>query len=190
MALLISAALAGCSSPHVTPHLGPTFPPPSSPAAYRSLPPATHKWSLAKVQCPTLTSTAAQQLGVSGKGTETRSSGHQDLIRIVECRWGPQDRSAVSVTAKLTVTVNQAGSDAGWQLDSRLFEPEPLAGVGEEAFVSQPLDLQGVQIDVRSGNASTRIRLLPATGAADGKAELRRAAAEIAGDVIDELVPA
>ena len=188
--LAASAALAGCSSPDVS-GIDSTIPTPSGQVASRSLPPVTHTWSVANVKCPELTVTAAQQLKVGGKGTETRSSGSEDFSRIVECRWGPEDRSATSVTAKLSVWANQAGADAGWQtVSTALVKPEPLAGVGEEAFVSQPLDLRGVQVDVRTGNAYATIHLVPATGAAGGDAELREAAAAIAGDIIDELVPA
>lgn len=75
-----------------------------------------------------------------------------------------------------------------WQtVTTALVKPEPLAGVGEEAFVSQPLDLQGLQVDVRTGNAYATIHLVAGNG---GDADLRAAAAGIAGDVIDELVPA
>lgn len=188
--VVAAAALAGCSSPDISP-IDSTIPTPSAPVASRSLPPATHKWSVANVRCPALTGAAAQQLKVAGKGTETRSSGSEDFSKIVECRWGPEDRSGTSVTAKLSVWADQAGADAGWQtVSTALVKPEPLAGVGEEAFVSQPLSLRGIQVDVRTGNAYATIHLIPATGAADGDAELREAAAAIAGDVIDELVPA
>ena len=92
------------------------------------------------------------------------------------------------MTAKLSVWADQAGADGGWQtISTALVKPEPLAGVGEEAFVSQPLNLRGVRVDVRTGNAYATIHLVPATG---GDADLRDAAAAIAGDVIDELVPA
>jgi hypothetical protein len=185
-----AAILAGCSSPDVPPVVS-TIPTPSGPVASRSLPSATHKWSVADVKCPELTVAAAQQLKVAGKGTEARSSGSEDFSKIVECRWGPEDRSAVSVTAKLSVWANQTGADAGWQtVSTTLVKPEPLAGIGEEAFVSEPLDLRGIQVDVRTGNAYATIHLVPSTGAAGGDAELREAAAAIAGDIIDELVPA
>lgn len=188
--LVAAAALAGCSSPDIAP-VDSTIPTPSGPVASRSLPPVTHRWSVADVKCPELTVTAAQRLRVGGRGTETRSSGSTDFSRILECRWGPEDRSAVSVTAKVSVWAEQAGADAGWQtVSTALVEPEPLAGVGEEAFVSQPLDLRGIQVDVRTGNVYATVHLVPATGAAGGDAELRAAAASIAGDVIDELVPA
>lgn len=187
--LVAAAVLAGCSSPHVSP-IDSTIPTPSGPVASRSLPPATHKWSVAQVRCPQLTVAAVQRLKLAGTGTETRSSGSGNFSRIVECRWGPADRSGTSVTAKLSVWANQAGADAGWQtVSTTLVKPEPLAGVGEEAFVSQPLDLRGIRVDVRTGNAYATIHLIPATGAAaDG--ELREAAAAIAGDVVDGLVPA
>ena len=143
------------------------------------------------MKCPELTDATAQQLKVAGKGTETRSNGSEGFSKIVECRWGPEDRSGTSVTAKLSVWAKQAGADAGWQtVSTTLVKPEPLAGVGEEAFVSQPLDLRGIQVDIRTGNAYVTIHLIPATGAADGDAELREAAAAIGADVIDELVPA
>jgi len=188
--LVAAAALAGCSSPEIPP-IDSTIPPPSGPVASRSLPPVTHMWSVASVKCPELTVAAAQRLKVGGRGTETRSSGSENFSKIVECRWGPEDRSGISVTAKLSVWANQAGADAGWQIVSTaLVKPEPLAGVGEEAFASQPLDLLGVQVDVRTGNAYATIHLVPAAGAAGGDAELREAAAAIAGDIIDELVPA
>jgi hypothetical protein len=185
--LVAAAALAGCSSPDVS-GIDSTIPTPSGPVASRSLPPVTHTWSVANVKCPELTVAAAQPLKVGGKGTETRSSGSADFSRILECRWGPEDRSATSVTAKLSVWANQAGADAGWQtVSTTLVKPEPLAGVGEEAFVSQPLDLRGIQVDVRTGNAYATIHLVPASG---GDAGLREAASAIAGDIIDELVPA
>ncbi|MFI7602342.1 hypothetical protein [Actinoplanes sp. NPDC049681] len=188
--LIAVAALAGCSSPDVSP-IDSTIPTPSGPVASRSLPPVAHKWSVAAVKCPELTVAAAQQLKVGGRGTQTRSTGSDDFSKIVECRWGPEDRSATSVTAKLSVWADQAGADAGWQtVSTALVKPEPLAGVGEEAFVSRPLDLRGVQVDVRTGNAYVTIHLIPAAGAAGGDAELREAAAAIAGDVIDDLVPA
>lgn len=185
--LAATAVLAGCSRPDIGP-IDSTIPTPSGPVASRSLPPVTHKWSVADVKCPELTVAAAQRLRVGGKGTETRSSGSDGFSKIVECRWGPEDRSGTSVTAKLSVWANQAGADAGWQaVATALVKPEPLAGVGEEAFVSAPLDLRGVQVDVRTGNAYATIHLVPATG---DNAEVREAAAAIAGDVIDELVPA
>jgi hypothetical protein len=188
--LVTAAALAGCSGPEVS-GIDSTIPTPSGPVASRSLPPVTHTWSVASVKCPELTVAAAQQLKVGGKGTETRSSGSGDFSRILECRWGPEDRNATSVTAKLSVWANQAGADAGWRtVSTALVKPEPLAGVGEESFVSQPLGLRGIQVDVRTGNAYATIHLVPATGAAGGDAELRAAAAAIAGDIIDELVPA
>ncbi|MEV4706200.1 hypothetical protein [Actinoplanes sp. NPDC049316] len=159
--------------------------------ASRSLPPVTHKWSVAGVKCPELTGAAGQRLKVGGEGTETRSTGSEDFSKIIECRWGPEDRSTISITAKLSVWANQAGANAGWQtVSTTLVKPQALAGVGDEAFVSQPLNLRGIQVDVRTGNAYATIHLVPAAGAAGGDAELRKAAAEIAGDIIDELVPA
>jgi hypothetical protein len=188
--LVVAAALAGCSSPHVAP-IDSTIPTSSVPLTSGSLPPVTHKWRVDDARCPALSVAAAQRLKVSGTGTETRSSGSGGFSKIVECRWGPEDRSAISVTAKLSVWANQAGADAGWQtVTAALNMSEQLAGVGEEAFVSQPLDLRGVQVDVRTGNAYATIRLIPAGSAPDGNGELRDAAAAIAGDVIDELVPA
>jgi hypothetical protein len=188
--LVAAAALAGCSSPDISP-IESTIPTPSGPVPSRSLPPVTHKWSVAGVKCPELTVAAAQHLKVGGRGTETRSTGSEDFSKIIECRWGPEDRSTISVTAKLSVWANQAGADAGWQtVSTTLVKPEPLAGVGEEAFVSRPLNLRGIQVDVRTGNAYAAVHLVPAAGAAGGDAELREAAAAIAGDVIDELVPA
>lgn len=185
-----AVALAGCSSPDISP-IDSAIPTPSGPVASRSLPPVTHRWSVTNVKCPELTVAAAQQFKVGGKGAVTRSSGSEDFSKIVECRWGPEDRSAISVTARLAVWANQAGADAGWQtVSTTLVKPESLAGVGEEAFVSQPLDRRGIQVDVRTGNAYATIHLVPATGAAGGDAELHEAAAAIAGDIIDELVPA
>ena len=180
------ATLAGCSNPDIAP-IDSTIPTPSGPVASRSLPPVTHKWSVAGLKCPELTVAAAERLKVGGQGTETRSGGSADFSKIVECRWGPAEPSATSVTAKLSVWANQAGADAGWRtISTTLVKPEPLAGVGEEAFVSQPLDLRGVQVDVRTGNAYATIHLVDAPGQAD----LREAAVAIAGDIIDDLVPA
>jgi hypothetical protein len=184
--------LAGCSKPGPDVSPLPTMSaPPGPPASQRSLPPATHKWSAATVTCPTTTAEAAHRLKIDGTATQTRASGDADLGRIVECRWGPDDYSATAMTVKLTVAGNQAGADAGWQfISTNLVKPQPLPGVGEEAFVSQPLDGRGIQVDVRSGNAYAVIHLIPATGAADGQAELREAAPALAADVLDDLVPA
>ena len=187
---LVAAALAGCAQPDVTPI--PTLAVPSHPpVTQRSLPPVTHKWSSATVTCPDLTGTTAAQLKLSGKGTQTRADGSDDIGRIVECHWGPADFSATSMTVKLNVAGNQGGADAAWQvISSTLYHPQPLPGVGEEAFVSDPLDARGVQIDVRTGNANVTIHLIPATGAADGNAALRTAAPELAAGAIAGLVPA
>ncbi|GAA2506303.1 hypothetical protein [Winogradskya humida] len=189
-ALSVTAVLAGCSSPSISP-IESTIPTPSGAVPSRSLAPATHKWSVADTKCPALAGDAAQQLKVSGEATVTRDDAVGDVSRVVECRWGPDDDSVTAVTAKVSVFGNQAGADAGWQTASTgLVEPEPLAEVGEEAFVSTPLDLRGVQIDVRTGNAYARVRVIPAKGATDGTDDLRVAAPKIAADVIDELVPA
>jgi hypothetical protein len=186
-ALVAAAALGGCSKPDLAP-----IPATSAPSqSARALPPATHKWSATALACPDLTGAAAARLKLTGKGTQTHASGSDDLGRTVDCRWGPADLSATSMTVKLTVAGNQAGADAGWQFtSSALVNPQPLPGVGEEAFVSDPLDGRGVQVDVRSGNANAAIHLIPATGAADGKAELREAAPELAAAAIAGLVPA
>lgn len=185
--LVLAAAAAGCSKPDLAPIRTTSAPS----AAQRSLPPVTHKWSAAAVACPDLTGAAAARLKLTGKGTQTHATGSDELGRTVDCRWGPDDLSATSMTVKLTVVGNQAGADAGWQFTSaNLQNPQPLPGVGEEAFVSDPLDGRGVQVDVRSGNANAAIHLIPATGAADGKAELREAAPELAAEAIAGLVPA
>jgi hypothetical protein len=181
--LVAAAALGGCSKPDLAPIPAASA---ASPEARRSLPPVTHKWSTTAVTCPDLTGAAADRLKLGGQGTQTHATGGS-----VDCRWGPDDFSATSMTVKLTVAGNQAGADAGWQFTSTtLVHPQPLPGVGEEAFVSDPLDGRGIQIDVRTGNASAAIHLIPATGAADGKAEVREAAPEIAATVIAGLVPA
>jgi hypothetical protein len=187
--LVAAAALAGCSKPDLAP-IPTTSAPAQSPASQRSLPPVTHKWSIAAITCPDLTTEAAVRLKIGGKGTQTHLSGDDDLGRTIDCRWGPDDFSATSMTVKLTVS-SQAGADAGWQFTSNnLTNPEPLPGVGEEAFVSRPADGRGTQVDVRSGNASVAVHLIPATGATDTAAELREAAPKLAADALDELVPA
>jgi hypothetical protein len=195
LAATIAAALSGCSSPDVPdvnthlPSSSASLPFPLPSAATRSVPPSTHKWKTDGLTCPQLTDSAAGALGISGAGKVTDSTAAKTVGNSIDCRWGPGDGTATTVTLHLDTSTSQAGADSAWQILSAPL-PMPLNGVGEQAFVSADTGSDEIQVALRSGNATLDIRLTPKKGDAKGETALRDAAAAIATDMLDVLVPA
>jgi hypothetical protein len=193
MAAAVAVALTGCSNPEVPdvntdlPSSGASLPLRS--ASTRPVPPATHKWKTDGLTCPRLTDPAAAAVGVSGVGKVTDSTDVTTVGNSIDCRWGPGDGTATTVTLHLNTSTSQAAADEEWQILSAAV-PEPLDGVGEQAFMSASTGSDETQVAVRSGNANLDIRLISKTGDAEAAGALRDAAAAIATDMLGALVPA
>jgi hypothetical protein len=195
LAAVTAATLASCSSPEVPdvnidlPSSSASLPVPLPSAATRSAPPATHKWKTDGLACPQLTDSAAGALGISGVGKVIDSTAAKTVGNSINCRWGPGDETATTVTLHLDTSTSQAAADAAWQILSAPL-PMPMNGVGEQAFVSADTGGREIQVAVRSGNATFDIRLTPKKGDAKGETATRDAAPAIATDMLNVLVPA
>ncbi|BFU42336.1 hypothetical protein [Krasilnikovia sp. MM14-A1004] len=190
-----AATMAGCAGPEIPdvrtdlPSSGTSRPNPLPSVLTRAVPPVTHKWRTSGLSCPHLTDSAASALGIRGVGRVTESTDVKTVGNSIDCRWGPGDGTASTVSLHLSTSTSQAGADAEWQILSAAL-PVPLNGVGEQAFISADTGSDSMQAAVRSGNANLDIRLTAKKGDAKGKGALRDAAAAIAADMLGSLVPA
>lgn len=195
VAAAIAVALAGCSSPQVPdidtdlPSTGVSAPLPLPSTVTRSVPPATHRWKTDGLTCPRLSDPPAAALGISGVGKITDSTDATTAGDSIDCRWGPGDGTAATVTLHLDTSTSQAAADAEWRILSAAL-PEPLKGVGEQAFMSADTGSDEIQVAVRSGNANLDIRLTGKKGNTENVDALRDAAAAIAADLLGVLVAA
>jgi hypothetical protein len=192
---MIALAVAGCSSPEVP---GVDTDLPSSGASHslalpsvttRPVPAASHKWKTDRLTCPRLTDSAAGALGIGGAGKVTDATDVKTVGNSIDCRWGPGDGTATTVSLHLNTSTSQAAADAEWQILSAAL-PDPLNGVGEQAYMAADTGSDETQVVVRSGNANLDIRLTAEKGDAKGMDALRDAAAAIAVDMLGVLVPA
>jgi hypothetical protein len=186
MAAVLAAATAACSSPTVTPIPTPGFGGSASPVPGRSLPAASGKWAGLATKCPDLTSAAARTLGVAGEGQPTANyvANGPNLVA-ADCRWGSTDDHGVSVAMRMTIYKEQEPADAQWRVLSA--GSTDKIGVGDEAFVDN--DGKAVRVIVRSNNVVATVRIIPPSASAspDRLTQLAQPAAEITGDMLDDL---
>jgi hypothetical protein len=88
------------------------------------------------------------------------------------------------VDARISIWARQEAADAQWRTLST--GQSNRVRVGDEGFVADEAD--AVVVRTRSGNAVATVRLV-ATAGTSAEARLGEAAGEIAGDVLDDLVP-
>jgi hypothetical protein len=192
-AVVAVASLAGCSGPEIPDVDDLTLPSPAvsglappGPAPTRSVPPAVHRWKTDGLACPTVTAEAAREVGLTGAGEVTASTDVATIGNSISCLWSPGGTSE-SVTLNLDTSTSQAAADMAWQVRTAAMT-DPLAGVGEQAFVSVLGD--EIRVLVRSGNATLEVVIEARRGDARSLSRLRAAAPAIAGDMLGSLVPA
>lgn len=181
--LAASTFLTGCTDVNTSP-IDSGIPIPSRSAATRSLPPPSGHWKGLGSKCPQLTSPAAQRIGSDGAGAPTDQYTTSTTVTNADCHWGSTDGRGTAVNARISIWARQEAADAQWQTLST--GQINRIQVGDTGFVTREGD--AIVVRTRSGNAVATGRLVAASEASD-RAELSKAAGEVAEDVLDDLVP-